>query len=204
MKRPFRRKWTGADDDQLRRLFDSGMAPRELGETLCRSESSVLNRLQKLGITLGGRGRGSYVRWSEADIDLLTDLHGKGLLFDEIAERLGRGTKAVAAKARAVGLCRNGLFDGDDAPAAAVKRRPGRPVRAFSEIERRRVMQFLARGDTLADIARQMRCEVDDIRAIPGIAPESPRGDCGGAGARRQPTTTETAPRYNFFREEIV
>ncbi len=34
----------------------------------------------------------------------------------------------------------------------------------------RRIGRFLARGDTLADIARQMRCEVADVRRIGRLA----------------------------------
>ncbi len=216
---PGRKKWTGAEEGLLRRLSDSGKTPRETAELLERTESSVCNRLDTLGISRRGHGRGRWMAWSEADIALLTRLHGEGALFGEIAERLGRGMTAVASKARAIGLCRNAPpvkpapgpqednegaaldFTDGDPPAEA----PKRPQRDFSEIEQRRVRQFLARGDTHADIARQLRCDVEDIRPIAGSAERVPLGeDCGGAGVRqRQPTTTTAAPRYNFFREGI-
>ncbi len=158
--------------------------------------------------------------WSERDIETLRTMYPGGAPATEIAAALERetGPRAVyemAAKLKIrrpvpLGQKRRGVkpqdgdegpvftFTDEDQPAEETK---ARPARAFSEIEKRRVIQFLARGDTLADIARQMRCDVDDIRAIPGIASELPQGrDCGGAGARRQPktTTTEPAPRHDL------
>ena len=143
----------------------------------------------------GGRVR-KHENWSEEELTALRELDGEGLLLTEIAERLGRGRTSVAAKGRALGLWRTNPPPDTDIPAEAGERGPKRTARAFSEIEKRRITQFLARGDTLADIARQMRCEVADIRRIERLAKGLPRGrDCGGAGARRQPKTTRSAPR---------
>ena len=171
-----RQTWTGAEDDLLRHLADSGTSSREIAERLGRSESAVCNRMKVLRISRrGGRVR-KYENWSEEELAALRELHGEGLLFTEIAERLGRGRSSVAAKARALGLWRMNPPPGADIPAEAGEHVPKRPARAFSEIEKRRIRRFLARGDTLADIARQMRCEVADIRRIERLAKGLRRG----------------------------
>ena len=54
-------------------------------------------------------------------------------------------------------------------------------------------MRFLARGDTLADIARQMRCEVADIRRIERLA-RGLRWSRGAASA--QDNTRGRAPAF--------
>ena len=186
-----RHDWTDAEDDLLRRLTDSGSSPREIGERIGRSESAVRNRKKMLRIPR----RGCLVRkpenWSEEELAELRELHAEGMLLTEIAERLGRARTSVAAKARALELWRK------NPPPDAGEHVPKRPARAFSEIEKRRIRQFLSRGDTLADIARQMRCEVADIRPIERLAKGRPRGRArGGAGSRGRPkTTTRTAHR---------
>ena len=91
-------------------------------------------------------------------------------MLTEIAERLGRARSSVVIKARALGLWCKNPSPGADIPAEPGDPGPVRPVRLFSEIEKRRIRRFLARGDTLADIARQMRCEVADIRRIERLA----------------------------------
>ena len=192
-----RQNWTDAEDDLLRSLSDSGASPREIGERTGRSESAVCNRMKFLRISrCEGRVR-KHEDWSEEELTALRELDGEGLLLTEIAERLGRGRTSVATKGRALGLWRTNPPPEADIPAAAGEHVPKQPARAFSEIEKRRIRQFLARGDTLADIARQMRCEVADIRRIERLAKGLPRGrNRVAAGARRQPkTTTRAAPR---------
>ena len=191
-----RQNWTDAEDDLLRRLADSGASPREIRERIGRSESAVRSRMKLLRISRrGGHGR-KYENWGEEELAALRKLHGEGMMLTEIAERLGRARSSVVAKARALGLWRKNPSPDTDIPAEPGDPGPKRPARSFSEIEKRRIRQFLARGDTLADIARQMRCEVADIRRIERSAKGLPRGrDCGGAGARRQPETTRAAPR---------
>ena len=162
--------WTDAEDDLLRHLADSGSSPREIGERIGRSESAACNRMKVLRIARrGGRVR-KYENWSEEELTALRELDGEGLLLTEISERLGRGRTGVAAKGRALGLWRTNTPPDADIPAEAGGHVPKHPVRAFSEIEMRRIGQFLARGDTLADIARQMRCEVADIKRIERLA----------------------------------
>ncbi|MCY4141684.1 MAG: hypothetical protein OXF56_25895 [Rhodobacteraceae bacterium] len=171
-----RQSWTEAEDDLLRHLADSGTSPREIGEQMGRSESAVCNRMKVLRISRrGGRVR-KYENWSEEDLAALREQHGEGLGRVEIGERLGRGRTSVAAKARALGLWRMNPPPGTDIEAEAGDPVPKRPARVFSEIERRRIWRFLARGDTLADIARQMRCEVADVRRIERLAKGLRRG----------------------------
>ena len=194
-----RQNWTDAEDDLLRHLTDSGAKSREIGARIGRSESAVRNRMTILGISRrGGRVR-KCENWSEEDLAVLRELHGEGMLLTEVAERLGRDRTSVVAKARALGLWRKNPLPDVDIPAGTGDPEPMRPTRTFGEIERRRIRQFLERGDTLADIARQMRCEVADIRRIERLAKGLSRGrNCGGAGARRQPkTTARAAPRHS-------
>ncbi len=195
-----RQNWTDAEDDLLRHLSDSGSGPREIGERIGRSEAAVCNRMKFLRISRCGGHVRKHENWSEEELTALRELDSEGLLLTEIAERLGRGRTSVAAKGRALGLWRTNPPPDADFPAAAGEHVPKHPARTFSEIERRRIRQFLERGDTLADIARQMRCAVADIRRIERLAKGLPRGrDCGGAGARRQPkTTTRAAPRRSL------
>ncbi len=198
MKGPRRENWSVAEEDLLRRLATSGASVREISERISRTESAIGNRMKRLGISRARKIR----KWTRADEDSLKKLHGERLLLTEIAERMGRGHTAVAAKARALGLHRYLPPPDADNLEPATETRPSRP---FSEMERRRVAAFLRRGDTIVDVARQMRCDVEDVRRIKGFANELPRGDCGGAGARCQPKTTTTAvPRHNFFRESIL
>ena len=176
----WRQAWTEAEDDLLRRLADSGTSSREIGERMGRSESAVCNRMKVLRISRRGGCVRKYENWSEEDIAELRDLHDAGMMLSEIAERLGRARSSVAAKARALGLWRMNPPPGAEIPAEAGDPGLKRPSRMFSEIERRRIERFLVRGDTLADIARQMRCEVADIRRIERLARGLPRGrDCG-------------------------
>lgn len=172
----WRQSWTDAEDDLLRRLADSVTSTREIGERMGRSESAVCNRMKVLRISRRGGDVRKYENWSEEDLAALRELHGAGMVFTEIAERLGRRRSSVAAKARALGLWRLNPPPGADVPAEAGAPGLKRPARVFSEIERRRIVRFLARGDTLADIARQMRCGVADIRRIERLAKGRRRG----------------------------
>ena len=191
----WRRNWADTEDDLLRRLADSGSSPREIGDRLGRSESAVYKRMRILKISWRGGGVRKYENWSVEDLAALRELYGEGMPLTEIAERLGRARSSVAAKVRALGLWRQSPPPDADIPAEAGDPGLKRPSRVFSEIERRRIGRFLARGDTLADIARQMRCAVADIRRIERLARGLARGrDCGGAGARRQPKG-RAAPR---------
>ena len=165
-----RQDWTDAEDDFLRRLADFGSNPREIGERIGRSESAVCNRMKLLRISRRGGRERKHENWSEEELTALRELDGEGLLLTEIAERLGRGRTSVAAKGRALGLWRTNPPPEADIPAEAGEHVSKHPARVFSEIEKRRIGQFLARGDTLADIARQMRCAVADIRRIERLA----------------------------------
>ncbi len=167
-----RQHWTDAEDDLLRNLVNSGSSPREIGERIGRSESAVRNRMKVLRISLHSSRVRKNENWSEEELAALRELHGEGMLLTEISERLKRGRTSVEAKARALGLWRTNPVPDADIPAPAEAGDPGpkRRARTFSEIERRRIRQFLERGDTLADIARQMRCEVADIRRIERLA----------------------------------
>ena len=197
-----RQNWTDAEDDLLRHLADSGSSPREIGERIGRSKYAVRNRTTMLRISRRGGHVRKYANWSEEELTALRELDGAGMLLTEIAERLGRDRTSIAAKARALGLWHKNPLPDADIPAEAGEHVPKPPALAFGEIEKRRIRQFLARGDTLADIARQMRCEVADIRRIERLAKGLPRGrDCGGAGTRRQPKTTARAvPRRSPMR----
>ncbi len=194
-----RQNWTDAEDDLLRHLADSGARSREIGERIGRSASAVRNRTTMLRSSRRGGRVQKFENWSEEELTALRELDGAGMMLTEIAEHLGRDRTSVAAKGRALGLWRTNLPPDADIPAEAGEHVPKHPARTFSEIERRRIRQFLARGDTLADIARQMRCAVADIRRIERLAKGLPRGrDCGSAGARRQPkTTARAAPRHS-------
>ena len=161
-----RKNWTDAEDDLLRHLADSGARSREIGERIGRSESAVRNRMKFLRISRRGGHVRKYASWSEEELTALRELDGKGILLTEISARLGRDRTSVAAKARALGLWHKNPLPDTDIPAGTGNPEPKRPARVFSEIEKRRIRRFLARGDTLADIARQMRCEVADIRRI--------------------------------------
>ena len=159
-----RQNWTDAEDDLLRHLADSGSRPREIGERIGRSESAVRNRMKMLRISRRGGHVRKYANWSEEELAALRELHEEAMLLTEVAERLGRARTGVEAKVRELGLLRT------NPPAEAGDPGPKRPARAFGEIERRRIGQFLARGDTLADVARQMRCEVADIKRVKRLA----------------------------------
>lgn len=202
--------WTAAQEETLRLMAARGCDVEEIGAVIGRTEVAVIVRMKFLSIPRPGK-RKTWRKWSADEIATLTRLHGDGVPLREIARRLDRGHSAVANRARKIGLCRYRPPPDDDesdlqvggidlAHESAETAAPTRRGRTFSEIETRRVRRFLARGDTLADVARQMRCDIDDIKAIPGIASELPQGEgCGGAGARRQPkttTTTNTAPRH--------
>ena len=165
-----RRNWTDAENDLLRRLADSDFSLREIGERIGRSKSAICNRMKVLRISRRGRRVRKYENWSKKELAVLRELYGEGMLLTEIAERLGRARTSVASKARALELWRTNPPPRANMPAEAGEHVPKRPARAFSEIEKRRIKQFLARGDTLADIARQMRCEIADIRRIERLA----------------------------------
>ena len=50
-------KWMRKEDDQLRAAAASGETVAAISERLCRSESGVLHRADKLGIELASRQR---------------------------------------------------------------------------------------------------------------------------------------------------
>ncbi|MCY3873053.1 MAG: hypothetical protein OXF88_02020 [Rhodobacteraceae bacterium] len=161
-----RQNWTDAEDDLLRHLSASGSRPREIGERIGRSESAVRNRMKMLRISRRGGHVRKYANWSEEELAALRELHEEAMVLTEVAERLGRARTGVTSKVRELELWRTNPPADADIPVEAGDPGPKRPVRAFGEIERRRIRQFLARGDTLADIARQMRCEIADIKRV--------------------------------------
>ena len=195
----------------IRRLrFKRGLTCAEIAARTGHSVWKVTKVCRDRGWTRAAKNAGGRpVSWTAADVATLTELWLGGARPREIARALERDASenAVNAKARELKLTRRRAGPRPkNEPRPPVRATPVlvrvRPPRSFSEIETRRIRQFARRGDTHADIARQMRCDVEDIRRIAGSADRVPQGeDCGGAGARRQPTRTTTAPRYNFFRE---
>ena len=199
--------WSPADDTRLREMYPAGAALDDIAAALDRDTTpgAVTARARAIGLRRLAECRGGRpASWTPADIAILREMYPDGATMRDIVDALS-GTKsrnAVWKKASDLGLRRRPEPELPEKPGPERTKRPRKdrlrevafedlvttkpatPSRDFSEIEKRRVQQFAARGDTHADIARQLRCDVDDIRRVAGVRRRTAAGDCGGAGAR--------------------
>lgn len=142
---------------------------------IARKTGHPLNIVRKVCKDNGWKGVGPAAggrapRWSPADLKILTDLYMRGAEINEIVAALSRETTedAVHAKVRDLKLLRPRSRPGPKIKPGHKRdgladEAPQRPARTFSVVETRRICRFFARGDSLADVARQMRCDVDDV-----------------------------------------
>ena len=107
--------------------------------------------------------------WTEDELAQLREMYQSGVLLKDIAVRLERGTSAVAAKVRAIGLSRYQVAETSDGQPEKPEPKP-LPVRNFNVIEIRQIGRYFARGHTVADVYRQMRAKEHDILRVKSIA----------------------------------
>lgn len=176
--------WSDGDDARLREMWTEGFPVAEIitaldGDRTC---NAVTGRAGALGIR---RPEGCN-RWTDSDIAILRKMYAAGKPLRDIVASLDREATeyAIWTKAHDLGIRRPSrgkrppkrlprkrdvktegqrlVFSGEDEKPAA----PERPARIFSEIENRRIRRFFARGDSIVDVARQMRCQVADIEYL--------------------------------------
>lgn len=91
------RKWTEEEIKQAEKLFKSGKGYLEIAEIINRSEWAVANLLRNMGY--------SYMLpqfWKGKELKYLRENY-ENMTYSEIAEELGRTTKAIGAKAEELG-----------------------------------------------------------------------------------------------------
>ena len=91
------RKWTEEEKKQAENLFKSGKDYLEIAEIINRSEWAVANLLRNMGY--------SYMLpqfWKGKGLKYLRENY-ENMTYSEIAEELGRTTKAIGAKAEELG-----------------------------------------------------------------------------------------------------
>ncbi len=91
------RKWTAEEIQMAESLFKSGKTYQEIGDRIERSEWSVANLLRNLGY--------SYMLpqfWKGKELKYLRENY-KDMTYSQIAEELGRTTKAIGAKVEEMG-----------------------------------------------------------------------------------------------------
>lgn len=191
------RRWTQEEDDRLRQAYARGESLRAVGAELDRGVYSIRWRTREIGLH-GKHPRPNGFRagpdWTEADIQVLRDEYGK-TPTREIAQRLGRGLKAVLQRANALGL-EHGMhkpWTDDHARALAVAWRLGigmtdlsialgRQVAPISKYAQRMGIDFSSpdrparpsrkprtdrRPPTLAEILAQATDAELEVRAVP-------------------------------------
>ncbi len=94
---PTSNKWTEEEIKQAEDLFKTGKNYLEIAKTINRSEWAVANLLRNMGY--------SYMLpqfWKEEELKYLRENY-ENMTYAEIAEALGRTTKAIGAKAEELG-----------------------------------------------------------------------------------------------------
>lgn len=101
--------------------------------------------------------------WTEDELDRLREMYQSGVLLKDIAVMLERGTSAVASKVRQIGLSRYQVAEKSETEKPKA---PPLPEREFNVIEIRQIGRYFKRGDTVADVCRQMRAKEHDILRV--------------------------------------
>ena len=106
-KRGYKRKvvrpprfWTEERDNVLIDLYKTGMTLEEIGREFGKSRSSISDEVHRLIISGRLVNRDAGNPWKDEEIRLLTELREQGFSYGEIADRIGRTYKAVAAQWR--------------------------------------------------------------------------------------------------------
>lgn len=95
-------EWTQAEIKLLKRLYPTTKNV-DIVEKIGRTREAVKFKARTLGLK---KAEGHFF-WSDGEVALLKKLFGDtNIRVDEIAERLGRGVKAVRNKAIELGLTR--------------------------------------------------------------------------------------------------
>ena len=174
--------WSARDDARLREMWTAGVPVAEIVAALDgdRTRNAVACRAENLRIRRpkGFRRHVRSDRWTNSDIAILREMYAAGRSIAEIVSALDREATEymIWTKACELGIRRprgatcpprkpDGprfeFTDDDEEPPV-----PERAARTFSKIENRRIRRFFARGDSIDDVARQMRCQVADIEAL--------------------------------------
>lgn len=92
--RASKKNWTKEEYQQLEfLLIEEQKSPKEIAEILGRSEDAVLVKIQRRGLSIGGKGL-----WTEEEEILLSDLWGSEPI-EKIAKKLNRTVSSIRNKA---------------------------------------------------------------------------------------------------------
>jgi hypothetical protein len=94
------RRWTSADDAQLRRCYDAGVPVAEIAKALARSADALVARRALLGVP----SRRVRLPWSELEDQLLRSAVEAGVPATAVAGRLERSADQVRVRRRQLGL----------------------------------------------------------------------------------------------------
>jgi transposase-like protein len=81
----WRREWSAAEEDRLKRAFEVGASDADIGKRLRRSASSV----QRKRLTLGLRRNGQRLLWPPERVARAVALRAEGRSSSEIAREFG-------------------------------------------------------------------------------------------------------------------
>lgn len=98
------RRWTKAEDEKLRRLYEREHSFAAVAEKMGRSVGACRNRASRLGLS----GEMGVRQWTEDEIQAIRDWYannpGRELDLDALAYRMGRSRWSVAMKASKLGV----------------------------------------------------------------------------------------------------
>ena len=91
----FNEPWAEDEDDELRKMAEDGIAPRQMAEQLQRTLNSVRLRLQKLGLWTP---KPAAKPWSPAEEEMVAGMYKAGAPFEEMAATTGRSVTAIVTR----------------------------------------------------------------------------------------------------------
>ena len=134
-------RWTAADDALLQDYYLAGLALREIGKRLNRSDDAVDERRRVLGIAPR-----RYVRpWSASEDTLVRAAAAVGIPDAEIAQRVGRSVAQVRHRRR--------MLSG-----------PRTPARPYSAADDQRLRDGWREGANLVELARELERSLGSLR----------------------------------------
>jgi len=94
-------KWSDTDLELIRTKYLEKLPIAEIAKLVNRSQAATAKQLTQMGV------RNAYRLWTNKEINKLHTMFNAGMIYEDIAEALGRTIQSVQSQVKDLGLKRN-------------------------------------------------------------------------------------------------